>query len=177
MRTDARGDRGIGLERRRHRGGGVGLYGGALAPRPPDQLPRHDGGARATDGRSAAQGGVRGRQEEDAMEQPASPSEMIDRRIEELVDWRGRLLAAIRAIIRQADPDVVEEWKWRGVPTWYHGGIICTGETYKDKVKMTFAKGASLEDPTGLFNASLQGNARRAIDLYEGDEEIGRAHV
>ena len=104
------------------------------------------------------------------MEQPASPSEMIDRRIEELGDWRGRLLAAIRAIIRQADPDVVEEWKWRGVPTWYHGGIICTGETYKDKVKMTFAKGASLEDPTGLFNASLQGNARRAIDLYEGDE-------
>jgi hypothetical protein len=100
-----------------------------------------------------------------------SPSQLIDARIEELGDWRGETLARIRALIKRADPDVVEEWKWRGVPTWYHGGkIICTGETYKDKVKMTFAKGASLDDPSGLFNSSLDGNVRRAIDLYEGDE-------
>jgi hypothetical protein len=100
-----------------------------------------------------------------------SPSELIDARIEELGDWRGETLARIRALIKQADPDVVEEWKWRGVPTWYHGGkIITTGETYKDKVKMTFAKGASLDDPSGLFNSSLEGNVRRAIDFHEGDE-------
>jgi len=98
------------------------------------------------------------------------PSELIDQRIEELGDWRGATLAQVRKIIKQADPDVVEEWKWRGVPTWYHDGIICTGETYKDKVKMTFAKGASLDDPKGLFNSSLEGNTRRAIDFFEGDK-------
>ena len=100
----------------------------------------------------------------------ASPSRHIDARIKELGDWRGEMLARIRSIIRQADPDVVEEWKWRGVPVWEHAGIICTGETYKNVVKMTFAKGASLEDPTGLFNSSLEGSTRRAIDLHEGDK-------
>ena len=99
-----------------------------------------------------------------------SPSELIDARIEELGDWRGELLARLRALIKEADPDVVEEWKWRGVPTWYHDGMICTGETYKETVKMTFAKGASLEDPTGLFNSSLEGSTRRAIDFHEGEE-------
>jgi hypothetical protein len=99
-----------------------------------------------------------------------TPSQLIDARIEELGDWRGETLARVRALIRQADPDVVEEWKWRGVPVWSHGGIICTGESYKNAVKVTFAKGASLEDPSGLFNASLEGNTRRAIDLHEGDE-------
>lgn len=100
----------------------------------------------------------------------ASPSEHIDARIEELGDWRGAMLARIRGIIKQADPDVVEEWKWRGVPVWEHDGIICTGETYKAVVKMTFAKGASLPDPSGLFNSSLEGNTRRAIDIHEGDK-------
>ncbi len=98
-----------------------------------------------------------------------SPSRHIDARIKELGDWRGETLARIRTLIRQADPDVVEEWKWRGVPVWSHAGIICTGETYKEVVKMTFAKGAALADPSGLFNASLEGNTRRAIDLREGD--------
>jgi hypothetical protein len=98
-----------------------------------------------------------------------SPSQLIDQRIEELGDWRGEMLARIRLVIKEAEPEVVEEWKWRGVPTWYRGGIICTGETYKNKVKMTFAKGASLDDPAGLFS-SLEGNVRRAIDLHEGDE-------
>ena len=100
----------------------------------------------------------------------ASPSQLIDARIEELSDWRGEMLARIRTLIRQADPEVVEEWKWRGVPVWSHAGIICTGETYRNVVKMTFAKGASLEDPSGLFNASLEGNTRRAIDLHDGDK-------
>ena len=99
-----------------------------------------------------------------------SPSELIDGRIAELGDWRGETLAQVRALIKQADPEVVEEWKWRGVPTWEHAGIICTGETYKKVVKMTFAKGASLEDPSGLFNSSLEGNTRRAIDIHEGEE-------
>jgi hypothetical protein len=99
-----------------------------------------------------------------------SPSRLIDARIKELGDWRGKTLAHIRALIRQALPDVVEEWKWRGVPVWYHGGMICTGETYKSVVKLTFAKGASLEDPKGLFNSSLDGNVRRAIDIHEGGE-------
>lgn len=98
-----------------------------------------------------------------------SPSQKIDKRIAELGDWRGEMVSRIRALIKEAEPDVVEEWKWRGVPTWYRDGMICTGETYKDKVKMTFAKGASLPDPTGLFNASLDGNVRRAIDLREGE--------
>jgi hypothetical protein len=99
-----------------------------------------------------------------------SPTALIDERIAELGDWRGATLARVRALIRQADPDVVEEWKWRGVPVWSHDGIICTGETYAGKVKLTFMKGASLPDPAGLFNASLDGNARRAIDIGEGDE-------
>ncbi|CAK08251.1 DUF1801 domain-containing protein [Rhizobium johnstonii] len=99
-----------------------------------------------------------------------SPSRLIDARIEELSDWRGEMLARVRTLIRQAEPDVVEEWKWRGVPVWEHAGIICTGETYKSVVKLTFAKGASLEDPSGLFNSSLDGNTRRAIDFHEGDE-------
>jgi len=99
-----------------------------------------------------------------------SPSELIDARIAALGDWRGETLARVRALIRQADPEVVEEWKWRGVPVWSHAGILCTGETYRNVVKMTFAKGASLDDPSGLFNASLEGNTRRAIDVHEGDE-------
>jgi hypothetical protein len=102
-------------------------------------------------------------------EQPRSPSRLIDARIEELGDWRGETLAKVRALIKQTDPDVVEEWKWRGTPVWYHDGIICTGETYKKVVKMTFAKGAALQDPAGLFNSSLDGNTRRAIDIHEGE--------
>ena len=102
--------------------------------------------------------------------QSASPSELIDGRIRELDDWRGETLARIRALIKQADPDVVEEWKWRGVPVWYHDGQICTGESYKSVVKMTFARGASLPDPAGLFNSSLEGNVRRAIDFREGEK-------
>ena len=99
-----------------------------------------------------------------------SPSELIDARIAELGDWRGNMLAHIRALIKEAVPDVVEEWKWRGVPVWYRDGMICTGETYKSAVKVTFAKGASLDDPSGLFNSSLEGNARRAIDFHENDK-------
>ena len=99
-----------------------------------------------------------------------SASKLIDARIKELSDWRGEMLARIRALIKQADPQVIEEWKWRGIPVWSHAGIICTGETYKNVVKMTFAKGASLEDPSRLFNSSLEGNTRRAIDLHEGDK-------
>src|SRR5687767_8046263 len=98
-----------------------------------------------------------------------SPSRLIDARIAELGDWRGETLATVRAMIKAADPEVVEEWKWRGVPVWSHGGIICTGETYKSVVKLTFAKGASLEDPAGLFNSSLEGATRRAIDIKEGE--------
>jgi hypothetical protein len=99
-----------------------------------------------------------------------SPSRLIDAKIKELGDWRGETLARVRTLIKQAEPEVVEEWKWRGVPVWSHGGIICTGETYKNAVKMTFAKGASLEDPSHLFNSSLEGNTRRAIDFHEGDK-------
>jgi hypothetical protein len=106
----------------------------------------------------------------EASQGAASPSELIDARIRELGDWRGESLARLRTLVKEADPEVVEEWKWRGVPTWYHEGIICTGETYKSVVKMTFAKGASLEDPSGLFNSSLEGNVRRAIDFHEGEE-------
>ena len=98
-----------------------------------------------------------------------SPSQLIDARIKELGDWRGETLARVRKLIKQADPDVVETWKWRGVPVWEHAGIICTGETYKAVVKLTFAKGAALEDPSGIFNSSLEGNVRRAIDIHEGD--------
>jgi hypothetical protein len=100
-----------------------------------------------------------------------SPSQLIDARIKELGDWRGKMLSRLRTLLKQADPEVVEEWKWRGVPVWYHDGMICTGETYKNVVKMTFAKGAALKDPSGLFNSSLDGNTRRAIDFHE-DEKI-----
>ena len=103
-------------------------------------------------------------------EEDRSPAQLIDARIKELGDWRGEMLGRLRALVKEADPDVVEEWKWRGVPTWEHDGIICTGETYKNVVKMTFAKGASLDDPSGLFNSSLEGNTRRAIDFHEGEE-------
>ena len=99
-----------------------------------------------------------------------SPARLIDARIEELDDWRGEMLSRLRALIKQADPEIVEEWKWRGVPVWSHDGLICTGETYKSVVKLTFFKGASLKDTSGLFNSSLEGNARRAIDFHEGDE-------
>jgi hypothetical protein len=104
-----------------------------------------------------------------APQESLSPSELIDLRIAELDDWRGETLSRLRALIKQADPEVVEEWKWKGTPVWSHDGIICTGETYKSVVKTTFAKGASLEDPSGLFNSSLEGNVRRAIDFREGD--------
>ncbi len=99
-----------------------------------------------------------------------SPSQLIDARIEELGDWRGAMLSRLRGLIKEADPEVVEEWKWRGVPVWYHDGMLCTGETYKNIVKMTFAKGAALHDPAGLFNSSLDGNVRRAIDFHEGEK-------
>ena len=103
------------------------------------------------------------------MKQTAEPaSALIDQRIKELGDWRGQMLAKVRALVHEADPEIVEEWKWRGTPTWYHGGIVCTGETYKTVVKMTFAKGAELKDPAKLFNSSLDGNVRRAIDIHEG---------
>jgi hypothetical protein len=99
-----------------------------------------------------------------------SPSQLIDERIEELDDWRGEMLSRLRAVVKEADPEIVEEWKWRGVPVWSHDGMVCTGETHKNVVKMTFAKGASLEDPSGLFNSSLEGNTRRAIDFREGEK-------
>jgi hypothetical protein len=111
----------------------------------------------------------------EGMSKPQSPSQLIDARIEELGDWRGEMLGRLRALVKEADPDVVEEWKWRGVPVWEHDGILCTGETYKNVVKMTFAKGASLDDPSGLFNSSLEGNTRRAIDFKEGEEIDGEA--
>ena len=109
-----------------------------------------------------------------------SPAQLIDARIEELGDWRGKTLSRLRALIKQADPEAIEEWKWRGVPVWSHDGMICTGETYKNVVKVTFSKGASLKDPSGLFNSSLDGNVRRAIDIHEGeaiDEEAFKALI
>lgn len=111
----------------------------------------------------------------DTSRKAASPSGLIDARIKELDDWRGETLSRIRSLIKQADPDIVEEWKWRGVPVWYHAGMICTGETYKNYVKVTFAKGAELKDPSRLFNSSLEGNVRRAIDIHEGDKLDERA--
>src|ERR1700727_3707783 len=114
------------------------------------------------------------------MKKTKSPSQLIDARIKELGDWRGEMLGRLRNLIKEADPKVVEEWKWRGVPVWYHNGMICTGETYKSVVKLTFAKGASLNDPSGLFNSSLDGTTRRAIDLHEGvevDEDAFRALI
>ena len=107
---------------------------------------------------------------ESAAESSASDSELIDARIQDLGDWRGALLSRLRSLIKAADPEVTEAWKWRGVPVWYCDGMLCTGETYKTAVKMTFAKGASLEDPSGLFNSSLEGNMRRAIDIHEGEK-------
>ncbi len=107
--------------------------------------------------------------------QDKSPSQLIDARIKELGDWRGKMLRNLRSLIKEADPEVVEEWKWRGVPVWSHDGLICTGETYKNVVKMTFAKGAALKDPSGLFNSSLEGNTRRAIDFHEGDKIDAKA--
>ncbi len=104
------------------------------------------------------------------LQKSQSPTQLIDARIKELGDWRGKMLSRLRTLVKEADPEVVEEWKWRGVPVWSHDGLICTGETYKNVVKMTFAKGASLEDPSGLFNSSLEGNTRRAIDFHEGDK-------
>ena len=106
-----------------------------------------------------------------------SPAQLIDARIEELADWRGTTLGRLRSLIKEAVPDVVEEWKWRGVPVWYHDGMLCTGETYKAVVKVTFHKGASLEDPSGLFNSSLEGNTRRAIDFHEGEKIDGKAFM
>ena len=104
------------------------------------------------------------------MKKSESPSQLIDARIKELGDWRGEMLSRLRTLVKEADPEVVEEWKWRGVPVWYHDGMICTGETYKNVVKATFAKGAALKDPSGLFNSSLDGNTRRAIDFHEGEK-------
>ena len=117
----------------------------------------------------------RGRMPKDAPKKNESPSRLIDARIKELGDWRGDLLSRVRTLIKQVEPDVIEEWKWRGVPVWYHDGMICTGETYKAIVKFTFAKGASLKDPSGLFNSSLDGNVRRAIDIHEGEKVNERA--
>ena len=108
--------------------------------------------------------------EKSGSQESKSPSQLIDARIEDLGDWRGKMLSRLRTLIKEADPEVVEEWKWRGVPVWSHDGIICTGETYKNIVKMTFAKGAALPDPSGLFNSSLDGNTRRAIDVHEGEK-------
>jgi hypothetical protein len=108
--------------------------------------------------------------EKNSSKETKSPSQLIDERIEELGDWRGQTLSKLRNLIRQVDPEVIEEWKWRGTPVWSHDGMICTGETYKNAVKMTFAKGATLEDPSHIFNSSLDGNTRRAIDFHEGDE-------
>jgi len=112
---------------------------------------------------------------ESASKDSKSPSQLIDDRIEELGDWRGEMLSRVRAVVKEADPEVVEEWKWRGVPVWYHDGMLCTGETHKNVVKMTFAKGASLADPSGLFNSSLEGSTRRAIDFHEGDKLNAKA--
>jgi len=113
--------------------------------------------------------------EKSGSQKSTSPSRLIDARIKELGDWRGAMLSRLRTLIKEVVPDVVEEWKWRGVPVWYHDGMICTGETYKDIVKTTFAKGAMLEDPAGLFNSSLDGNTRRAIDFHEGEKIDGKA--
>jgi hypothetical protein len=117
----------------------------------------------------------RNRMKKSGSQTSESPSQLIDARIQELGDWRGKMLSRLRTLIKQADPEVIEEWKWRGVPVWSHDGLICTGETYKNVVKMTFAKGAALKDPSRLFNSSLEGNTRRAIDFHEGDKIDGQA--
>jgi hypothetical protein len=118
----------------------------------------------------ASRPGKRSGMKKGGSQESKSPSQLIDARIEELDDWRGEMLSRLRALVREADPEVVEEWKWRGVPVWSHDGLICTGETYKSVVKMTFVKGAALKDPSGLFNSSLDGNTRRAIDFHEGEK-------
>src|SRR5215475_4421533 len=123
----------------------------------------------ARQGRKMIQGEA-GNMKKSRSKRAESPSELIDARIEDLGDWRGEMLSRLRALIKEADPEVAEEWKWRGTPVWSHNGLICTGETYKNVVKMTFARGASLKDPSGLFNSSLEGNARRAIDFHEGEK-------
>jgi hypothetical protein len=143
----------------------------AVLARPPAPIPRIGSPGQATDTTEEGTDPMAQHDDETTGGQDGpSPSELIDGRIAELGDWRGELLARIREVVHRADPDVVEEWKWRGVPTWSHDGILLTGETYKKQLKMTFAKGASLPDPTGIFNSSLDGNVRRAIDLFEGDE-------
>jgi hypothetical protein len=114
--------------------------------------------------------GTKKKKSASGLQKSESPSQLIDARIKELGDWRGELLSRLRALVKEAAPEVIEEWKWRGVPVWYHDGMICTGETYKSVVKMTFAKGAALKDPAGLFNSSLEGNQRRAIDFHEGEK-------
>src|SRR5436309_4532540 len=126
-------------------------------------------GGVARQGRKANQVAA-GKMKKSPSKRAESPSELIDARIEDLGDWRGEMLSRLRALIKEADPGVAEEWKWRGTPVWSHNRLICTGETYKNVVKMTFAKGASLKDPSSLFNSSLEGNARRAIDFHEGDK-------
>jgi hypothetical protein len=135
--------------------------------RPHACLARLSGARKA---REKATEGKAGNMKKSPSKRAESPSELIDARIEDLGDWRGEMLSRLRALIKEADPEVVEEWKWRGTPVWSHDGLICTGETYKKVVKMTFAKGASLKDPSGLFNSSLDGNVRRAIDFHEGDK-------
>ena len=141
------------------------------APVPsPDTRPRRLGTAAVIPSVNVPGRRKRAGMEKSASQDGRSPSQLIDARIEELDDWRGAMLGRLRALVKQADPDVVEEWKWRGVPVWSHDGIICTGETYKSVVKRTFAKGAALEDPSGLFNSSLEGNTRRAIDFREGEK-------
>jgi hypothetical protein len=132
-----------------------------MKPHAPEELVRHQ---RARDN------DMKGKGDSNKGKEGVSASRLIDARIKELGDWRGKTLARIRALISEVDPDVVEEWKWRGVPVWSHAGIVCTGETYKSIVKVTFSKGASLNDPKGLFNSSLEGNTRRAIDFHEGDK-------
>jgi hypothetical protein len=124
----------------------------------------------ASDIQISSLGGEETGMKKSALQNSKSPSQLIDARIKELGDWRGKMLSRIRALVKEADPEVVEEWKWRGVPVWSHDGLICTGETYKSVVKMTFAKGAALKDPSSLFNSSLEGNTRRAIDFREGEK-------
>ena len=149
--------------------GRIEAEGGALPARPRGRRPRRGPVRRLGEAGERAAGRTDVSARQTMTTEDASPSRLIDARIAELGDWRGATLARVRALIREADPEVVEEWKWRGVPVWSHAGIVCTGETYRDKVKLTFAKGAALADPSGLFNASLDGTTRRAIDLAEGD--------
>jgi hypothetical protein len=144
----------------------------AKASKPTKASAKKPAAAKAKTSNSPSGGaqGEAGNMKKSRSERAESASELIDARIEELGDWRGEMLSRLRALIKEADPEVAEDWKWRGTPVWSHNGLICTGETYKNVVKMTFAKGASLKDPSGLFNSSLEGNTRRAIDFHEGDK-------